>query len=270
MRDLSKDNRAMLQKRILHTVALFLGALLLCACPEVDPAGPDGPDGPDEPAGPETPTGDYFRLMINLSTEVPDGYEVVFNSDATGTTFIVQTSLHDWEATAEENWCQVNKDENGNLVVLVPAYGEYRETLAPRHCSVRVKAGSLYDKSFTVVQQSYTYFNFASDLQWNQALFSNVLQMPPSGGTAMVTVVTNSWKWNSETDAGWITTRFVDASTLEVTTSARPSGQAAPRKGTVTLTNIADDFVTASFAVIDSDAVLYGDDYIYGDHSEWD
>lgn len=250
-------------------LSVFLAAMVLCACPAVDPAGPDRPDNPDNPDVPPSPSRDYFRLMINLATPVPDDYEIVFNCDATGTTLIVQTDQKEWSASASESWCDTHKDENGNLVILVPSYGEYHEMLAPRSCKVRVKAGTIYDKTITVAQQSWTAFFFADDLAWDLSLFSNVLKMPPSGGSSNVTIVTNSWKWRAQSDVAWIQTKYVDPGTLKVTTSARPEGEAA-RKGKVTLTNISDDFVTASFMVVDSDAVLHGEDYEYGDQSDWD
>ena len=58
-------------------LSVFLAAMVLCACPAVDPAGPDRPDNPDNPDVPPSPSRDYFRLMINLATPVPDDYEIV-------------------------------------------------------------------------------------------------------------------------------------------------------------------------------------------------
>ena len=134
---------------------------------------------------------------------------------------------------------------------------------------LRISCGSHVTGSPQLAQQSWTAFFFADDLAWDLSLFSNVLKMPPSGGSSNVTIVTNSWKWRAQSDVAWIQTKYVDPGTLKVTTSARPEGEAA-RKGKVTLTNISDDFVTARFMVVDSDAVLHGEDYEYGDQSDWD
>ena len=61
-------NSIMSGRKILSAFALALGALLLCACPRVDPVDPVGPEGPD---GPEVPEKPYFNLMTSSGTSVP-------------------------------------------------------------------------------------------------------------------------------------------------------------------------------------------------------
>ena len=147
----------MVINKILKAAALALGALMLCGCGEkIDPDGPGGDSGNDKDKN-------YFRLMINLSTPVPDNHEVVFNSGADGTNFIVETDQSDWSISSDAAWCKVEKtDETPSMkataVIIVDDYdvrdaeGNYHN-LAARVCNVRVKAGKIYDKTIRVVQQ---------------------------------------------------------------------------------------------------------------------
>jgi len=62
----------MFKRKLSRVTALAIGALILFGCEKVHKPGPAGPDNP-----PPTPTGDYFRLMIDLRKQ----FVGVFNDD---------------------------------------------------------------------------------------------------------------------------------------------------------------------------------------------
>lgn len=263
-------------KRLLNAAFLILGALLFCACPEIDPSGPDGPDGPD---GPETPTGDYFKLMINLSTEVPDDYEVVFNTDATGTNFIVQTNQSNWAVESDAAWCTVEKNEatqheSATVVILVEDYdvrdaNGFVHNLPARECKVRVTAGNLFDKTIRVVQQGVVYFNYTAGFIWDQSLFSYVLEMNAAGEEKDAYILTNCYKWIATTDASWLTVSRIDQVTLHLESQPAAAGE-SPRSAKVTITDANDDFLSTTFTVRDKAGIISGHDYQYGEHMDWE
>lgn len=256
-------------KRLINALSLILGSLLLCACPVMDPAGPDGPDGP------ETPAGDYFKLMINLSTEVPDDYEVVFNTDATGTNFIVETNQSDWSISSDAPWCTVQKteatqSEKATAVILVSDYDVRDESglvhnLPARECNVRVTAGTLYDKTIRVVQQGVVFFNVTDSFIWDQSLFSYVLELSAAGEEKDAYILTNCYKWIPSTDASWLTVSRKDQVTLHLVSQPAPSGE-GPRSARVTLTDANDEFRSITFTVRDKAGTAPG----HGEeHTDW-
>ncbi len=248
-----------------------LGAFVLCACTEtIDPGGND--PGTDKEKG-------YFRLMVNLSTPVPDNHEVVFNADATGTNFIVQTDQGDWSISSDADWCKVEKtDETPSMaataVILVDDYdvrdqeGKYHN-LAARECNVRVKAGKIYDKTIRVVQQGRVYFNYTEDFSWNQGLFSYVLEMSAAGEEKNAYIVTNCYKWTPTTDASWLKVSRKDQVTLHLVSQAAAAGE-GPRSAKVTITDSNDELQSTTFTVMDKQGQLSGYDYGYGDSTPWD
>ena len=263
-------------KRLPGIVAALSMAVCLClSCGE--PLKPDNPDNPDNPSNPDNPgtsdnpdnpSGPFFDLLNGISNPVTEGQEVIFNRDATGTTFIVNTNIDDWSAEASEAWCDVSKDENGNLMVLVPEYGEWNEMLPPRISSVRVTAGTVFDRTIYIIQQSSLFINFPQ-LVFDQSLWSDKLPLSPAGETAEVLVYTNCYKWVPTADVSWLKLEVVDATTLRITSSANTDGN-TQRRGTVTLTAASDDFIHSSFTVVDGDPSVTGSDYTYGEHSNWD
>ena len=259
-----------MQNHFPKVFAFLLGIPLLCACSEVNPAGPDEPD---------TPTGEYFRLMINLSTEVPDDYEVVFNTEATGTSFIVQTNLNNWNVSTDAAWCTVEKheatqSESASVVILAGDYDirdedGYVHNLAPRECNVRITAGDSFDKTIRVVQQGVVFFTYTEGFIWDQSLFSYVFEMSATGGERDAYILTNCYKWIPTTDASWLTVSRTDQVTLHLVSRPASAGEGI-RKANVTITDANDEYQTTSFTVIDKAGTLSGYDYGYEDTDPWD
>jgi hypothetical protein len=259
--------------KLLKAVMLTLGALMLCACSEtIDPGGNGNDPGKEEEKN-------YFRLMINLSTPVPDNHEVVFNSDATGTNFIVQTDQSDWSISSDADWCKVEKTDEtpstvATAVILVSDYDirdeeGYFKNLAARVCNVRVKAGNIYDKTIRVVQQGRVYFNYTEDFAWNQSLFSYVLEMSAAGEEKDAFIVTNCYKWVPTTDATWLTVSRKDQVTLHLVSQPAADG-ADLRRAKVTITDSNDETQSTTFTVMDKGGLLSGYDYDYEDTTPWD
>jgi len=260
-------------KRIFHYFAIAAIMLAAAACELPDPDNPNGseinkPDKPDNPDNPDTPSGPYFKLLNSLDDPVAEGQEVIFNRDASGTTFIVQTNIDDWNATASEEWCDVHTDENGNLVVLTPEYGEWNEMLPPRIGIVTVTASNGFKRTIYIIQQSSTYIDFPR-LEFDNALWSKKLPLAPAGETVDVLILTNSYRWIPSTDVSWLKLDVVDISTLRVT-SYPDSGSGSGRRGTVTLTVASDQTNKVSFVVVDGNPAITGIDYEYGERSDWD
>ena len=256
---------------------LLLAAVFLCACPKVDPVDPSPAPDPDPTPAPG-PTPDptpqpeepYFKLLNSSdSSPIPNDYEIIINREPSGETLLVKTNIEDWTATSSESWCIASKDENGHLLVLVnEEYGEWNEVLPPRISQVQVKAGTVFDQTISVVQQSST-FIWVPQLPFDDALYSSKLTLSPAGESADVTVLTNCYQWIPSTEASWLTLSVTDISRLKVTSSARGASE-APRKAKVTLSVASDIARGVSFMVVDGDAAISGDDYSYGDHSDWD
>lgn len=257
----------------LKTVLPVLCALFLCACSEtIDPGGNGGDPGKDKEKN-------YFRLMINLSTPVPDNHEVVFNADADGTNFIVQTDRSDWSISSDAPWCKVEKTDAtasvmATAVILVDDYdvrdeeGNYHN-LAARECNVRVKAGTIYDKTIRVVQQGRVYFNYTEDFTWNLGLFSYVLEMSAVGEERDAYIVTNCYKWVPETDASWLSVSRKDQVTLHLVSRPAAAGE-GPRSARVTISDSNDASQSTTFTVMDRQGLLSGYDYDYEDTTPWD
>lgn len=254
----------MAQTRFLRMAVLILGGLLLCACPpKVDPVVPDGPDGPDGPETPVDPDKPYFNLMTSSGTPVPQDYELVYNRDAVSVAAMtVKTNVTDWSVTSSDTWCSAIANENNSIVLQLQEYGESREVLPPRICTVSVQAGAVFNQTIKVVQQSYVVFSFEREGQ--------PLVLPASGATIDVPVYSNSYQWTPTSPADWIKLEKRSPSVLRVTTSPRPATESSPRSALVTVHSSSDEYAKGSFEVRDEDATLSGEDYQYGEHIDWD
>ena len=254
----------MAQTRFLRTVVLILAGLLLCACPgKVDPTGPDGPDGPDGPETPTPPENPYFNLLTSSGTPVPQDYELVYNRDAVSVAAMtVKTNVTDWSVTSSETWCSAIVNEYGNIILQLPEYGGEREVLQPRICTVSIQAGTVFNQTIKVVQQSYVVFSFEREGQ--------PLVLPASGATIDVPVYTNSYQWTPSSPVDWIKLEKQSPSVLRVTTTPRPATESSPRSALVTVHSSSDEYAKGSFEVRDEEAALTGEGYQYGEHLDWD
>ena len=251
-----------------RVLCLAMSALLLCACPDIGTQ--TGPDDPDAP-GPETPAEPFFNLLsTSNSSPLPPDYTVVYNRDATGSTFLVRTNIENWKAVPSASWCTAHKDEQGNLVVLVEDYGDLatHETLPPRICTVGVEAGDVFKQDIVVVQQSWTFINIYPEP--GAVTNPRPVQIPPTGGSRDITILTNAYQWVCSSNADWLKPECIDNATLRITAEPRAASETTSRHANVTVTVKSDEFISASFEVVDADAVLEGGSYGYGDSTDWD
>jgi hypothetical protein len=253
----------MVNIRFLRTAALAALALVLCACPEVDPVDPTGPDNPSDP-GNTTPTEQpYFTLALSSGSPVPDPYvRVCTREEVTFPALIVKTNMDDWSATSSESWCTLTVNEYKEIVVHLDAYGDNTETLQPRICEIRVRAGSTFNQAITLVQESNVYISFAN--------YGQAVVLPSTGATVEVPVYTNCYQWTPSTTAGWLTVEKVSPAILRIRSTAISASDTEPRSTLVTVTSAFDEFMKNSIEVKDEKAVLSEDDYHYGDHTDWD
>ena len=104
----------------------------------------------------EQPKGPYFK--INL----PDEFLMSYNQGAAS--WVVDTDITDWTATSSEGWCKPTAKAK-ELWLDVEDYdcryenGAYRYD-PPRICTVTVKAGTVFNKTFKVVQDTHTMISF--------------------------------------------------------------------------------------------------------------
>ena len=238
-------------------MVILLACLSLGGCHKPAPPSPEPTPVPPTPTPPQKTN--YFEA------DIKDIY--AFNcGDISGVEVSYKTDISGWTIKPSETWCSILV-ESTRFVILV---SEYRPTVnpdgsggylytEPRSCTVTVTAGTAYSKTFKVIQESMTFFNIPSA----------PILLSPDGGSADVTVINNCYGWSASTDASWLTLKKTGNSTLTVTSSARAAG-ASPRQATVTLKSDLDDWVTAKFTIADADAELSGEDFRYGDHTDWD
>lgn len=216
-------------------------ALLSCsACGELTPPDPDD----------STP---YFK------TEIQDLY--IQGPDDTGFHFIVDTNLKpdEWTVTGDADWITITND--GREVIIVPNHIEHDQNYypAPRSCTVSVKAGSLFEKTFTIVQEAWT--RLSSVYQ---------VQLKPGGETVELSVDHNCYSWTPRTDATWLTVSRKNTATVVITSSPRAASDTKSRSAVVRLQSDANMDTYWNITVSDADSALDNGDYNYGGHTDWD
>lgn len=261
-----------MKKKSLLATILLLGLFLLpgpaCTPQTGETQTPDNPQDPHHPGG-----DDPFFAVTNYQDEV------VFNMDESYWNFYVDTNVEDWGAQSNADWCQVltskgNEYENPHISITALAYVQVDENggyiySAPRECDVTIKAGNVYEKKVHIAQQGRVYFMLTQDYVWTQSLMNYVLSVSAAGVPKDAPIVTNSYSYTAKADADWLELTRKDNATLRIKPQARAEG-AALRSATITLTNIADDYQTISFVVVDSESTSGSDDYDYGDQTDWD
>lgn len=253
--------------------ALLCASLLLSAVACDKPLKPDPTPGPTPGPDPEPkPAAPFFRADLPA--------EFVFNVDAGVMDWPVETNISDWTATSSDTWCKATPSQTGlrleteNYIVM--GDGENVEYVAPRVCTVTVQAGTTFSKTIQIVQQTYTAINFPQ-----HELYTNydwILSGPEGitvllsadGQTRELVVNSNAWLWVPETDAAWLQVTCVDNKTLRLTSTARPESETAPRSATVKVYDKNNEPVFRTFRVADAPATVGGDDFDYGDHTDWD
>ena len=252
----------------------FLKALALCAAitflAGCDPVNPDNPDNPDNPGGPDNPTGDYFKLVsiYDSSKEAETFYIAGYQMGSYS--LVVNTSLASdkYSATSSADWCKPVFD-GGLLRLNYEQYGEKNDMLNPRVCVVEVKAGSFYDGTITIVQQS-------GSKKLGTITYKNSFELPADGSPIDIIIQTTLWDWKIENANDWIKAEHIDRETLRVSAVPRDY-DAAKRSGKIYLYSVTykqfdSDMEYDSYKLFfnDADPVVAGDDYGYGDHTDWD
>ena len=255
---------------------------LFCLALSVALSGCGKPDNPDPGTNPGTNPGtdpgtDPATPFFTAS--LPD--EWVFNMDPGAMSWPVETNITDWTATSSESWCKPTpmtdqlwldiedydaRDENG-----------YERFDPPRTCTVTVKAGSVYSKTIQIVQQTHTiiYFpqkDYSREYDWiEDGPTGMTVFLSADGQTRDLLVTTNTWRWIPETDAAWLKVECVNNSTLRLTSTARAETVTAARSAQVKVYDKYNEyFVYSTFTVEDAPATVGGEDFGYGDHTEWD
>lgn len=243
--------------RITIGVVCVVLAMLACGCQKK----PLPNQGQEQQEKPEAP---FFRLTGNN-----DISEAVFNLDSQGRKIYVETNIAEWTAESNADWCKVEKEDN--CFWIKPDRYEVKneegnkQYPGPRVCNVTVKAGTVFNRTIKVAQQSWTFFSFPES---EKNLY--VLNLPADGGTYDVQISTNVYYWEASTEADWLTLKRIDNGTLRVTSKARAESVTEPRSARVVLTTPHDQVEVNDFMVQDADPILTGSDYGYEDDTAWD
>lgn len=241
-------------------IALAIFAFTECKKPANPSSGSDPqPEQPSKPdpsgggsgGGEDTPpsTSPYFKANIQ---------DTYFQGPTdTGFTIYVDTNITDWTAEASADWLKVTK--KSAEAVFVPQTIEQGSYPAPRTCTVTIKAGSVFNKTFTVLQEAWTHISAVYEVK-----------LKPGGETVEIPISHNCYNWTPSTDANWLTVKKKDTATLTITSSARSASETTPRKGVVKLQSQLQDAVYWNITVSDADSNLGNEDYNYEDPTEWD
>lgn len=247
-------NRTIIRMATTALCTALLFSMTGCEKPEKTNPSPD----PNPEPKPTTP---FFKADLPA--------EWVCNVDGFGTTFQVDTNIPDWTVTSDADWCTVTKNEKD--FVIKPSRYEVKneegniEYVAPRVCTVTVKAGTIFNKTIKVAQQSWTFSAFLESEKNNY-----VLTLSPDGETHDVLINTNVYFWEASTEADWVTLQRIDNGTLRVTSKARAESVTEPRSAKVTLITPHDQVVLDDFTVKDGEPTLSGSDYGYENGTAWD
>lgn len=251
-------------------IFLVLAAMLMIlpGCQKTPKPGQEQGQGQQQ----EQPKGPYFKV------DLPDEFLMNYNQGAAS--WPVQTDITDWTATSDADWCKPTAKTN-ELWLDVEDYdcrdeNGYERYDPPRTCTVTVKAGTVYSKTFKVIQQThmiiyFTQLRYSLNYDWilDEPSGMKVL-MSADGQTRELMITTNAYRWVPETDADWLKAEYVNNSTLRLTSSARPESETEARSATVKVSVESDLLNYATLTVLDAPANVEGNDFSYGDHTDWD
>ena len=249
--------------RITIGVVCVVLAMLAVGCRKV----PKPNQGQGQGQQQELPKGPYFKFTLGFPEEL------VLNLDSGAQSWTVETDITDWTAESDAEWCKPTAKPD-QLWLDIEDYevryedGPYKGNIIyapPRSCTVTVKAGTVFNRSFKIVQQTHLRIAFPEAV-------ANVLtvELPADGGSREVTVDTNAYQWAATTEASWLKVERKDGATLKVTSTARPDSETAARSATVKVYVTSDEFNSSSFTVKDAPAYVDGDGFDYGEHTDWD
>ncbi len=257
------------------SLAVILSVLIGCSKPTSEPKvnpTPDPQEQEDPTPGPqEDPTPDPPAEKNYFKGNIKDVYVFCFDGFGIEMNIYYESDIEDITVTPSESWCKASVHNDDVQYINLYCCEEYRPTFnpdgsggwlyaEPRSCTVELTVGDIFNKTFKVYQECET----------SIIVPFNPVTLNAAGESVDVLVQNNVYSWSATTDADWLTLKKKDSSTLTVTSVARSDSQAAPRKATVTIVNDYNEFTNTTFIVADADADLSGEDFGYGDHSDWD
>jgi len=248
--------------KIASLLALLLFAAMSCTKP--GPGGDNGGAGGNANENTGDNNGGQIDVTPFFKVDLPDEY--VVNSDPGAISWAVSTNIETWTATSSEGWCKPEVS-NSTLLLRIDDYDPKTENGAyiydpPRVCTIEVKAGNVYSKTFKLVQQCRIGFDFP--------YLTSAVTIPPTGGVVDVVVRTNAYKWTARTEASWLKLECVDAYTLRITSTPRSEQSDEIREARVLVYPVSDETDPSWITVKDSQPTVGGSDWGYGDHTNWD
>ena len=208
--------------------------------------------------------------------DIPD--EWVFNCEALGISWVMDTNIENFEVTSSEPWCKaevapIPNSDKKQLKLETESY-EKKDALdqwlteMPRIATVQVKGGNAFSHTIKVVQNSHIYFYIATS---HYPFVNGSLEMSPTGDAKEVMVETNCYSWTPKAvDADWLTVKRIDSYTLSVTSSARDVNDNTLRNAQVYIENDSDPYNNITINVRDADSGIHGEDYQYDNNTGWD
>jgi len=249
---------------LLLAATVLVSAICLGSCEKpavVDPTNTDNPGGGTD--DPSNPGGDTPSSKPYFKGEIPS--ELVFARVSVEAVILVETNIKDWTATSDASWCHatvgpyaltISVDDNEENL------SSHDYSVQPRSCTVTVKAGTVLNKTITVYQEALTIIS--------TGLYGATVYLSPAGETKEMYITSNCYNWTVKSSASWLKAVRVDNNTLRLVSSPRPDTETALRTAEVEMISEYDMNVGETFTVSDSDPLISGDDYGYGDHTGWD
>lgn len=236
-----------IMKKILMALALLA---IIAGCSKES----DGTGGGNDNPGQDTKT-PYFTL------EIPDSIFLIPDVISRKS---YSTNLDTVYVTSSETWCKI-KHAYHAFEISVDKYGrdEQGNLQPPRMAKVSITAGNIYKKTITVIEESDVAAISAE-------LHGEALRISPAGETITQSILSNCFRWKATTDANWLTLKYIDNATLQITSSPRPDNVTTRRRAEVKLESVINYRITGSFIVEEADPEAHPGDYEYGEHSDWD
>ena len=240
---------------------LLVLPLVLLACTAVPHS--DNPDDPKDPHQPSTPATPVFKLSRIDGGVVPQ--TLVFDYQGAGP-FVqlkVETELEGWTAECDATWCTLVTDASSIRFNVQPYHGESKQ-LYPRSCKVHIQAGTEYDNTLTLGQESEEKFLYT--VPGNN--YSGI-SLPAAGAPVEILVVSNLVDWTIKNDNNWVKADKIDRTTLRL--SNIPSESEHERNGQIVLESVANEAQTGSgptwtLYLIEGESGGTSDDYTYGEN----
>lgn len=234
-------------------------SLILFACTA---ASPDNPETPDQPITPEK---DFFKVTRTDGGDVPQTLVFDFQGNGPFVQLNVETDQEVWTAECNDSWCTLETGAK-SIRFSVQTYKGDGKQLYPRTCQLHIKAGTVYDSTFIIGQESEEKFLYTvPGNNWN------TVRLPAAGAPVDVLVVSNLVDWTIKNVDSWVKADKIDRTTLRL--SVIPSETEHERTGQIVLESVANEAQSGSgpawtLYLREGEAGGTSDDYTYGDNLE--